>query len=85
MVATECIYNKHAFGYRTKTYNLLRIATIVNELNKGSYNYNYPLVIWDDSSNDTHHEWCLDGDSEHQIRAFYYCKKNIYMSVNRLG
>ena len=82
---THCIYNGNTFCYYTKTYHLLRIATIVNEIQNNRYDYNYPIPIWDDSDDDTHHEWDTDGNGEHQIRAFYYCKKNIYMSVNMSG
>ena len=83
-LATHCIYNNNAFSYDTQTYHLLRIATIVNEIQTDKYNYNYPIVIWDDTEDDAHHEWAIDC-GEHHIRAFYYCKKNIYMSINRSG
>jgi len=93
-LAPHCIYNNnafsydthtyHAFSYDTHTYHLLRIATIVNEIQTDKYNYNYPISIWDDSEDDAHHEWAIDC-GEHHIRAFYYCKKNIYMSINRSG
>lgn len=82
---TQCIYNKNTFCYYTKTYHLLRIATIVNEIQNNRYNYNYPIPIWNDSDDDKHNKWDTDGNGEHHIRAFYYCKKNIYMSVNRSG
>lgn len=85
-LATHCIYNGNVFYYNTTTYHLLRIATIVNELQHNRYDYNYPIPIWDDSTDDMHNVWDTDGTGEHQIRAFYYCKKkNIYMSVNMSG
>lgn len=80
---TQCIYNGNAFCYDTKTYHLLRIATIVNEIQHNRYNYNYPIPIWNDSDDDEHNDWDTDGHGEHHIRAFCYCKKNIYMYVKR--
>lgn len=87
-LATRCIYNGDNYYYPTnlqytKEYHLLRIATIVNEIQINTYNYNYPIVIWDDADEDSYHIWDTDGNGEHHIRAFYYCKKNIYMSINR--
>ena len=80
---TQCIYNGNMFYYNTKTYHLLRIATIINEIQNNRYNYNYELPIYDDSNNAATHEWDTDGNGEHQIRAFYYCKKNIFMLICR--
>lgn len=87
-LATHCIYKGNKYYYPakiqyTKEYHLLKIATIVNEIQTNAYNYNYPIVIWDDSEEDSYHKWDTDGNGEHYIRAFYYCKKNIYMSINR--
>ena len=80
-LATHCIYNGNKYYYTTKLqytkeYDLLRIATIVNEIQTNAYNYNYPIVIWDDAKEDSSHKWDTDGNGEHHIRAFYYCKKN---------
>ncbi len=79
----HCIYNVNTFHYHTKTYHLFRIATTVNEIQNNRYNYNYHIPIWDYSDDDAHHEWDINREGEHQIRAFYYCKKNIYMLVNK--
>ena len=86
-LATHCIYNGKFSSklQHTKEYRLLKIATIVMEIQNNTYDCNYPIVIWDDSEDDTHHEWDTDGNGAHHIRAFHYCKKNIYMSINRSG
>ncbi len=81
----QYIYDVNLLIYRTKLQHTLRIATIVNEIQNNTYNYNYPIVIWDDSEDGNNHIWDTDGNGDHHIRAFYYCKKNIYMSVNRCG
>lgn len=85
-LATECIYDGSSWKYshRNATYDLFRIVTIVNELNNNTYDYNYPIPIWDDSDNDKP-IWNTDGVGHHHIRAFYHCKKNIYMPINRCG
>ena len=86
-LAPHCIYNCScdSFSYRMdKTFDAIKIATIVNEINNGTYDYNYPIVIWDDGE-EGDPIYDTDGTGEYHIRAFYYCKKNIYMSVNRSG
>lgn len=88
-LTTNAIYNSSndSFSYKNdKFYDLLKISTIVNEINNNTYNYNYPIVIWEDFDEDTE-ETKYDADDEglYHIRAFYYCKKNIYMSVNQSG
>ena len=65
-------------------FDLLKIASIVNEINNNTYNYNYPIIIWDDGT-DEEPDYDTDANGSHQIRAFYYCKKNIFMAVNRSG
>lgn len=87
-LTTNAIYNASNDNYSykdDKTFDVLKIATIVNEINNGTYNYNYPIVIWDDSEEYDTHVWDTDGNGLYHIRAFYYCKKNIYLSVNRSG
>lgn len=73
---TPYIYDiKGSFCRHPKTYHLSRIATIVNEIQNNRYDYNYPIEISDN--------WDIDESVEHYIRAFYYCKKNIYMLFYR--
>lgn len=87
-LTTNAIYNASNDNYSYKndnTFDVLKIATIANEINNGTYNYNYPIVIWDDSEEDDTHIWDTDGNGLYHIRAFHYCKKNIYLSVNRSG
>ncbi len=86
-LTTNCIYNKSCdiFSYKNDhTFDLIKITTIVNEINNNTYNYNYPIIIWDDGD-DNQHKYDTDDNGLYHIRAFYYCKKNIYMSVNRSG
>ena len=77
-LATHCIYNGNTFQYHTKTYNLLRIATIVNEIqNDTTILLTFGMIL--------KMIYITYGNGEHHIRAFHYCKRNIYMSVNRSG
>ena len=85
LLTTTCIYNasKDSYSYKdNKIFDLLKISTIVNEINNNNYNYNYPIVIWEDIENEKI-IYDTDGEGLYHIRAFYYCKKNIYMSINR--
>ncbi len=102
-LTTNCIYNKSCdiFSYKNDhTFDLIKITTIVNEINNNTYNYNYPIIIWDDGDDNQHKYdtddnglydtddnglYDTDDNGLYHIRAFYYCKKNIYMSVNRSG
>lgn len=84
LLTTKCIYNasKDSYSYtNNKIFDLLKISTIVNEINNNNYNYNYPMVIWEDIENEKI-TYDTDGEGLYHIRAFYYCKKNIYMSIN---
>ena len=84
LLTTNCIYNKSndSYSYKNnKIFDVLKISTIVNEINNNNYNYNYPIVIWEDIENEKI-KYDTDGEGLYHIRAFYYCKKNIYMSVN---
>ncbi len=76
------MYNASMDNYSHKDirlFDLLKIATIVNAINHDSYNYNYPIAIWEDEDTDTYD---ADGNGLYHIRAFHYCRKNIYLSVN---
>lgn len=87
LLTTNSIYNSSMDDYsykNNKIFDLLKISTIVNEINNNTYNYNYPIVIWKNVDNE---KIVYDTDDEglYHIRAFYYCKKNIYMSINYSG
>ena len=87
LLTTNCIYNKSndSYSYKNnKIFDLLKISTIINEINNCNYNYNYPIVIWEDIENEKI-KYDTDGEGLYHIRAFYYCKKNIYMSINHSG
>jgi hypothetical protein len=88
LLTTNSIYNKSEdiYSYKNnKIFDLLKISTIVNEINNNTYNYNYPIVIWEDIDDDGKITYDTDGVGLYHIRAFYYCKKNIYMSINHSG
>ena len=87
LLTTNSIYNKSMDNYsykNNKIFDLLKISTIVNEINNNTYNYNYPIVIWEDDD-DGEITYDADDGGLYHIRAFYYCKKNIYMSINHSG
>lgn len=101
-LTTNAIYNSSIdmFSHKDdRAFDLLKIATIVNEINNNTYNYNYPIVVWedwDDEEDEKDEEnkkeiydkpgtYDLDGNGWYHVRAFHYCKKNIYMSVNHSG
>lgn len=90
LLTTNSIYNSSEDNYsykNNKIYDVLKISTIVNEINNNTYNYNYPIVIWADWTNDDggHYTYDADGVGLYHIRAFYFCRKNIYMAVNHSG
>lgn len=67
-------------------FDLLKIATIVNEINNGTYNYQRAIRIWDDNDDYDYHAtpiYDTDGEGHHHIRAFYYCKRNIRVKLHR--
>lgn len=87
LLTTNSIYNSSMDDYsykNNKIFDLLKISTIVNEINNNTYNYNYPIVIWKNVDNEKI-EYDTDDEGLYHIRAFYYCKKNIYMSINYSG
>ena len=87
LLTTNAIYNSSIDNYsykNNKIFDLLKISTIVNEINNNTYDYNYPIVIWEDND-DGEITYDTDGEGLYHIRAFYYCKKNIYMSINHSG
>ena len=87
LLTTNSIYNgsRDNYSYKNnKIFDLLKISTIVNEINNNTYNYNYSIVIWEDDD-DGVITYDADGVGLYHIRAFYYCKKNIYMSINHSG
>lgn len=53
-----------------------KVATIVNEILKGTYDYNYAITIWRD-------EEYIDFDdlSMYHVRAFHFCNQNIPVIV----
>lgn len=84
----NAIYNasRDRFSYSNdKTFDLLKIATIVNEINNNTYNYNYPIIVWKDYKSDNDFTYDIDGEGYYHIRAFYFCQKNIFMSINISG
>jgi DNA polymerase III epsilon subunit-like protein len=83
----SCIYNGSGDSFshsNNKTFDVIKIATIVNEINNGTYNHDYPIPVWDDGDDDNP-IYDTDGNGWYQIRAFYYCQKNIRLSVWRSG
>lgn len=83
----SCIYNSSGDSFshsNNKTFDLIKIATIVNEINNCTYNHDYPIPIWDDGEDDNP-SYDTDGNGWYQIRAFYHCQKNIRLSVWRSG
>lgn len=96
-LTTNAIYNSSNDPYsykQNKFFDMLKIATIANEIQNGTYNFNYPIPIWDDDEADSEDEdddepstpkYETDGNGEYHIRAFHFCKRNIYLSVNRSG
>jgi hypothetical protein len=87
LLTTNSIYNASMDNYsykNNKIFDLLKISTIVNEIKNNTYNYNYPIVIWEDND-DVEITYDADDVGLYHIRAFYYCKKNICMSINHSG
>lgn len=89
LLTVNAIYNgsNDSFSYKNdKTYDLLKIATIVKEINAGTYNMNYPIPIWEDYDEDTGKvTYDDDGNGPHHIRAFYHCKESMYLAINQSG
>jgi hypothetical protein len=71
-------------NYNNNFSNAFTTYPDANEINNNTYNYNYPIVIWEDNDNGKI-VYDADGAGLYHIRAFYYCKKNIYISINRSG
>lgn len=85
-LSTNCIYNGSEDDFSDKghrAFDIIKIATIVNEIQNGTYNYNYSIDVWADGEDDEPIYYHTDCDESYQIRAFYYCKKDIYMNVYR--
>jgi len=83
-VDLELIYNgsKDKFSYKNNIdFDTKKIATIVKQIRFYKYNFNYPIAIWD-ISEDEEPFYDNDGNGEYHIRAFYYLRRNIYLSVN---
>jgi len=77
------IYNgsEDKFSYKNDVdFDTKKIATIVNQLRFYKYNLNYPITIFD-ISEDEEPFYDNNGNGEYHIRAFYYLKRNIYLSV----
>jgi hypothetical protein len=81
------LYNPNSkfLGKNDKLYDVLKIATIVNSINNNCYNYAYPIVVWEDSEKNNASKFDTNDNGLHQIRAFYYCQKDIYLSVCHSG
>lgn len=82
-LTTNCIYNGSCDPYsykRNRLFDTLKIATIVNELNHHTYDYDYPIPIFQDDD-----KYDNDGEGMYHIRAFHYCKQDIRLSVNHRG
>lgn len=56
-----------------RKFNKRKIATIVNEILKGKYDYNFTIKLWQDK------EGYIDFDdyAMYHVRAFHYCNQNI--------
>lgn len=85
-LTTNAIYNSSKDTYsrsENKMYNILKIATIINEIKLNSYNYNYPICIWKDWDENCpgKFKYDTDGNGRWHIRAFYYCQKIMPLSV----
>ena len=80
------IYNgsRDKYSYRNnEIFDVLKISTIVNEIKNNTYNYNFPIPIWqDDYPKKGKIVYSQNGDGRYHIRAFYYCKKNMYVLLN---
>jgi hypothetical protein len=79
LLTPNSIYNgsRDKYSYRNnEIFDVLKISTIVNEIKNNTYNYNFPIPIWHD---DVYSE---NGEGLYHIRAFYYCKKNMYVLLN---
>ena len=88
LLTTNSIYSKSNdnFSYKgNKIFDLLKITTIVNEIQNNTYDYNYPIVVYEDSIDGGMSKYDADGNGLYHIRAFWYCRKNMYMSVNYSG
>ena len=85
LLTPNSIYNasEDTYSYKhDKTFDLLKISTIANEINKGTYNYNYPIIIWEDDDGEITYN--ADDAELYHIRAFYYCKTNMYVSIHKI-
>jgi len=86
---SNCIYNCSIDSFsrmHNKVYDTIKIATIVNEIKNGTYNYNYPIVIWEDyDENLKKSTYDTDGNAPCHIRAFWHCQKDLYASINHSG
>jgi hypothetical protein len=62
-----------------RKHNKRKIATIANEILKGTYNFNIAFTVWQDK------EGYIDFDdyAMFHVRAFHYCNQNIPVQINK--
>lgn len=65
-----------------KIYNTLKICTIINEIQTHKYNFDYPIVIWNNPDEHGHPHYDTDGNGHYHIRAAYYCKVNLKFAIH---
>jgi hypothetical protein len=83
---TKYIYEQTIGCYRgDKDFDIKRIATIVNQIQQNTYDYTFKLHIYDDGEDAPNYVPKYDTDClyHYHIRAFYYCKKDIRMTICR--
>jgi hypothetical protein len=62
--------------FTNKRSHVSKIATIAYEIITGKYNFNKPILIWQDGDYID-----FDGIFMYHIRAFYFCNQNIPAKV----
>lgn len=60
-----------------RKFNKRKIATIVKEILKGTYDFNFIIALWQDG------EGYIDFDdyAMYHVRAFHYCQQNIPVQI----
>lgn len=60
-----------------RKYNRRKVATIVNEILKGTYDYNFAFTVWQDD------EGYIDFDdyAMFHVRAFHFCNQNMPVKI----
>lgn len=75
-VFTKTDYGTNIFK-NEKTYDIIRIATIINDIQNNLHDY--VICLWEEENDEC--MWDTDGLYLHHIRAFHYCKKNIMAEI----